>query len=488
MTKLNRNLETLRLGPPPDIAARPPKGKQTEEERHRWIDHPGYGMLPQRVVSILRQADYGYPQRQCDLFDDGIELDAHLRSQLETRRHAVAGKEWLVQPGGDAPEDRRAAELLEEALRRAPSFASMIVHQLTAPWYGWAATEMTWDRVGGVYAPAFFLNVPHRRFIFDEQDEPLLVGGDGWGTKESGRALTPGSWIFGRMPGRLIAASGLMRTAIRISFAKRLCMRDWTEAGARFGIPLPVGFYPLDYPEKEQDKLLEMLAMIGKRGYAAIGEGARVEFMKADLGSGATVWPNLASFCNAEISKLVTGATLTSGEGSSTGSYALGAVHENVAYQIVKSDAKWLGDLFERDVGRPFLRFNGIDARPPLLKFHMVLLEDPKARAEVMKQYLELGGQLDEDQVQQELQFKPVTGRALRGGNRIDILSKVANDLGVELNAKQVRDEIGLDEAGDEPLTGGKLAVAKALGGARPGEPDPEGEETEEEPEAEPAE
>lgn len=404
----------LRMGQPDELEPKPPRGQQTREERDRWVSHPGYGIMPERAVRSFLAADRGYPQQQCDIFDDVIETDAHLRSQLETRRHAVAGKEWIVQAGGDSDDDKRAATLLEEALRRAPSFASMLVHQLTAPWYGYAATEVVWENDGARFVPAWFVNVPHRRFVFDEQDDPLLVN-DRIDAVSEGVVLEAGRWIFGRMPGRLIAASGLLRTAARLSFAKRMCMRDSVDASARLGMPIPLATYPIGYPETEQAKALAFVEMIarGGRGYGAMGEGVVVQFLKADFGGSENFWVNLVSLLNAENSKLITGATLTSGEGTSAGSYALGAVHENVAYQIVKADAKWLGDLFERYIGIPFCRFNRLNARPPRLKFHLVLQEDPTARVSVMKAFIDMGGQIDLDQAQQELQFKQVTGPAL---------------------------------------------------------------------------
>ena len=44
--------------------------------------HPGFGLTPERVLRIFRAAEAGYPAAQCDLFDDLIENDGHLRDLL----------------------------------------------------------------------------------------------------------------------------------------------------------------------------------------------------------------------------------------------------------------------------------------------------------------------------------------------------------------------------------------------------------------------
>jgi phage gp29-like protein len=122
----------------------------------------------------------------------------------------------------------------------------------------------------------------------------------------------------------------------------------------------------------------------------------------------------LVSLCNAEISKLMAGATLT-GESSGPGSYALGKVHETQWHHLVLSDASRLGERFQQDLARPFVAFNPqLRARPPILKIQVVQELDANER---MKLYSvaanELGLELDEDQIRQEFGMKR-PGNALR--------------------------------------------------------------------------
>src|SRR5262249_4056928 len=137
--------------------------------------HPGFGLTARAIVAATRQAELGYPVWQCDMFDDVIESDAHLRSQLLARIVAVAGKPWVIQAGGDDPADVEAAQMLEEALRAVSNIADTFAHQLKSNWYGWSCSEIDWDYVDGLFVPVWFANVPHRRFVFDRNLQPLLT-------------------------------------------------------------------------------------------------------------------------------------------------------------------------------------------------------------------------------------------------------------------------------------------------------------------------
>jgi len=412
----------LRINPPeiiPDDT--PSRGLVSMGDRdplqNRMSTHPGHGLTPRRLVRVFLEAEAGYPAEQCDLFEDVIENDGHLRSQLETRRDSVAGKEWIVQAGGDTEADWEAATLLEDEMRQLPNFTEMLEHQLTAPWYGWAATEVLWtdepQNPELVVAPGWFGNWPHRRFVFDDLDDPRAIVTM---TDVKGEALEPGRWLFSRRAHRLTARAGLMRTASWWALFKRMNVADWVTFASRFGMPLPIGKYSDDMPKEEKQALREAVAMVGREGFAAFSDRGSIEFAKVDYAGGQEIHPQLAGFCNAEISKLITGATLTSGEGSSTGSYALGAVHENVAFNIVQGDAKRLGDWFQSQIGRPFCLWNGLPGRPPRLKINVIRIQDPTARMGVLVSFVrDLGGTVDADQVRQEFNIKDPVGTPLGG-------------------------------------------------------------------------
>src|SRR5262252_9603776 len=104
---------------PMEFGPRPPKALESPDDKSFpgvFGFHPGDALTVKRVVTIFRSAEYGFPVDQCDLFEDVIENDGHLRGLVETRTDTVAGKEWIIQAGGDDPEDHKAAEMLADAL------------------------------------------------------------------------------------------------------------------------------------------------------------------------------------------------------------------------------------------------------------------------------------------------------------------------------------------------------------------------------------
>jgi phage gp29-like protein len=129
-------------------------------------------------------------------------------------------------------------------------------------------------------------------------------------------------------------------------------------------------------------------------------------------GTSADVHGALAAYFDAQLSKLIAGATLLT-ETQGPGSFALGQVHAGRAFELIAGDAERLAQSFETQVGLPFVQYNGINARPPRLKINIVRDMDPNLRADLFQKALTMGLSLDEDQVRQELQLKAPTGNAL---------------------------------------------------------------------------
>ena len=60
------------------------------EINDRYSDYPSRGLTPVRLARILREADEGNVRSQMELFEEMEEKDAHLFSQLQTRKLAVS--------------------------------------------------------------------------------------------------------------------------------------------------------------------------------------------------------------------------------------------------------------------------------------------------------------------------------------------------------------------------------------------------------------
>jgi phage gp29-like protein len=400
--------------PPPPLAIRRPGGLQVTpiSEFDRFVTHPGFGLEPQLVLWIYKLAEDGWPPDQCDLFDDIIENDGHLRSVIAARTLAVAGKRWQVMAGANDAPSRAAADLLERALRET-NFQDMIAHILGARYYGFAGAEIDWIERDGEIVPGWFVNVPCRRFRFDELDRPRLLTRSDF----EGQPLAPGRWVFAKNgTAGITARSGLMRTATWYALFKRWSWRDWVIYAEKFGIPLVRGIYRAGASEEDKRALEDAVEDIGEAGQAINSDDTQIEIKEAAQGGDSTnLHAGIVHEANAEISKLITGSTLTV-DGGGPGSFALGRVHETRSFDLVIADADFVARRFRQDVARPFLAFNGFEgAAVPELILHITRESDPLTRAQLAEKLWQMGLPLDTEQLREDFQFRaPPSGeRAL---------------------------------------------------------------------------
>src|ERR1041385_6739463 len=69
----------------------------------RFSTYPSEGLTPQKLASLLREADGGDVYRQMELFEEMLEKDTRLSALFQTRRLAVTGKKFNILPGSDSP-------------------------------------------------------------------------------------------------------------------------------------------------------------------------------------------------------------------------------------------------------------------------------------------------------------------------------------------------------------------------------------------------
>ena len=397
-----------------------PRGQQVRfSQFQKWSEHPGFGLTVDKLLQAYRRAEDGDPAQQCDIFEDRIEADAHLRGIIDTRVDGVAKQTWTIMPGGETEEDKLAARLLERALRVCPNFTATRDHQLRANYFGWSASEIDWQRqmVEGkeLAVPVWFENVPHRRFLFDERDRPRLRRDFG---DIVGEELRPWKWWVTCRPGRITAAAGYMRTAAFWSHFKTMGVRDWLTLMDRFGLPYVTGEYNTETSPADKEALKQAVSNLGSDGWAVFSNACKLVIHQIENGgvSGAEgIHGAMVDLCDAQNSKLIAGATLVA-ESNGKSSYAIGTVHQARNFLLLKADELWLGESFEVQIGLPFVRFNGLNAMPPRLKAHLDLdIGVPEWVSMVSQAANELGLQVDEDQFRQRTLLRAPTGPALVG-------------------------------------------------------------------------
>lgn len=127
---------------------------------------------------------------------------------------------------------------------------------------------------------------------------------------------------------------GLLMQACQYVIYKRGGFGDWSQFAELFGMPFRIGKYN-PYDDKMRLKLEEGLAAMGGAGYAVLPEGSSLEFFNNNSTGSKDIYQFLISACNAEMSKIFLGQTMTTEDGSSR---SQSETHKEVEDEILKSD------------------------------------------------------------------------------------------------------------------------------------------------------
>lgn len=326
---------------------------------------PGINLTPQKILAAFRQAEMGSPLLQCDLFEDVLENDGHMRGQYESRLESVAFRPWILRAGGKDGASLEAARVLARALKRT-NIAGLLWHLMDAIGFGYAGANIVWgfDPVERAVVPVWFLLAPHRRFLVDVDTNSARSGQLLFRTDANqwpGDELKRGEWVMAQRPHRLAVRAGAFRTTTWWAYFKRMSVTDWIVFAEKFGIPFVLGYYEERASQESRTALLEAITNIGSDGQAILSELTKIVVQGADQGmrSGdvASLHPMIKQVCDAEISKVITGATLNV-EGGGPGSFALGKVHEGRAHEKTLADAWWLAQLIYEHLLLPFMEYN----------------------------------------------------------------------------------------------------------------------------------
>lgn len=381
-----------------------PKGTQSRDVLawDQTLDHPGYGLTPQMLVNVQREAEAGYPRRQCNLIDDLLKRDSHARSLFDRREQAVAGKPVTIHAGGASDIEKQVARVMRFALvQPGVGLRAAVKHLMRYNRYGWAAVEIDWGLLtfeGRLWVvPVKLTPVASRRFRIVTPAIRQMLAGRGIAAEVDelrlyrdpsspwGDALIPGKWIVMKVEDIDVARGGLGVNMAWNCLGKGLSYRDWLVLSEKYGMPLPLAKYKTQdghADDKAIDTAEEIVKNIGNDGGAVIPDTITLEIIKAFDGlDGSKMQGSLIAYCNSENSKLVNGSTLSNdNSGGGGASYALGAVHDGVRWEAVTYDAANLEGAIGEQMFAPFLGFNGIVANdneavaPP--KFVVQVVQD----------------------------------------------------------------------------------------------------------------
>jgi phage gp29-like protein len=385
-------------------------------------------MTPAWVHSLIT-TDWswsGRPGGIFQLFQEMEDKDAHLFATLQTRKNALLACPWKVIAADDSDPARRAAELVRQNLEALPSFTAAMFHLLDAISKGFAVAEVIWEASGpGAGNGVRVKDIRARaqgEFAFGLSGELYMLGQN---AAQAGiRSAGDAGYLSGRQqpllprPGEMMldgrdAAPMPSRKFLHFAFQGNSCspygaalcvkaywyywlkkntLQHWALFNEKFGSPTAVARYPSTLSDEDLRLLEETLASLPRDSGVLLPEGVGLEFLEARRSSGANTYRELADWCNDEISKIVLGQTLTTGEGRRSGSLALGQVHEAVRRDYLASDAAALGQVLSSQLARWITDFNlGEHVQAPRVVFDVDPPERFEAELQVDRELVKMG-------------------------------------------------------------------------------------------------
>ena len=262
-------------------------------------------------MNAIRKAEVvDYPQRArlLDLYAD-IALDSHLFSVLRKQKAAVLSSPIQFMRDG------KVDEAMEEHIK-SPWFLRFLGDLVDHDWFGVGGSLFQFyrDEKGWInydLVPRKNVDAINRVILRNQTD----LTGESWDEfgnllyigkpRQIGNLAIPAFWVI----------------------LKRNNVGDWADFAEIFGRPVREGTYDA-WDESARQKLLNDIAALSGAGVFVHPSGTELKLIQADnVSGGGDLYEKLGQFCNNEISKSVTGNTLTT-EAGNKGTQALGTVQK----------------------------------------------------------------------------------------------------------------------------------------------------------------
>ncbi len=336
---------------------------------------------------VLQQHGYDYQIYERLLQDDQVN------ACFSQRRLAVVARPWSVTPGSQRRADKKAAELVENALQGF-DWDRITDQMLYARLFGFAVSELIWDVENGQVKLKDIRVRNQRRFAFAPDNSLRLLTiskPDGESVPDkSFWHLSIGAHYHDEPYGR-----GLGSALYWPVYFKRNGARFWATFLEKFGAPTALGHFPSGASAAERNNLLAALQSIATDAGIIIPEGMEVELIEATRGGngGYDAW---MSYWDDAIAKIVLGQTMTTQDGSSL---SQAQVHYAVRQEIIQADADLVCQSANATWVRWLVDYNMTGAAYPKLWRDMEESEDLANRAQRDQVLYQMGYKLTPEAV-----------------------------------------------------------------------------------------
>lgn len=287
-----------------------------------------------------------------DLYED-ILLDGQIEATWGKRQDAILNKELLFIK--DGKEDEELNKLLNS-----PNMRDLVRELHNAIVWGYSLVQINnivWDEELEQYLIQFDL-IP-RKHVHPERDYQCISFDQNQVTKDILFMEPPLSklMLWAGEPNGM----GLLAKAAQYVIYKRGNFGDWAQFAELFGMPFREGRYD-DYDDNTRHALEAAMDAYSGASYAILPKNAEFKIHDNNGTSGSsTLYKDLKDACNAEISKIILGNTLTTEQGEN-GARSLGEVHMDAEKNKFKADEKFILGILNSKF-RSILKYYGFNVQ-----------------------------------------------------------------------------------------------------------------------------
>lgn len=339
---------------------REPQTARAEFLQREFAAHPSRGLTPEKLASILQQAEEGDLIAQAELGQDMWEKDSHIFGELQRRIKALSSLDWDILPPVDATAaEKQAAKDIKRILDENLDVGDIVEDAASAILMAYAGLEFPgWERDGSGWLP----RQPEFReaswFTVDRQTRTKLALRSAGNI--DGEPLWPFGWILHthRSKSGYIGRGGLVRVLAWPYLFGAYNAQDLAELMRVLGLPTIFGKYPSDASPSEKSSLLKALISIGKNARGIMPQGMEIEIHEAANGD-TDAFEFSLGYWDKRKSKAILGTALSTETGPN-GNRSVGEVGLEVFGMLRKSDAKQLAKTLSRDLVYAVGTLNGL--------------------------------------------------------------------------------------------------------------------------------
>lgn len=321
--------------------------------------HPAIGMTGQKLSDLLKNTDTQYLNEMVSFASDMEDRDAHLAAELSKRRRSILTLSYDIVPPSRFKEKKyaRIADFVKEALQEIKNFDDTIFDLSDGILKPFSALELEWD------------NSPSETIIQETHFRPQYFFMTGKSTEREeirlvkegyidGEPLWKDGWVIHRHKSKsgYLTSNGLWRPLAWPFLFKHLALADFSTFLERFGLPVIIGKYGSNSTEQQKQALFDAVRTLSRNARGILPQGMSIELESAIQGQ-ADPFRAMIEWAESTTSKIILGGTLTSTQGA-VGSQALGTVHENAMWDIVRSDAIQIANTITRQIIFPLVKYN----------------------------------------------------------------------------------------------------------------------------------